>query len=100
MDTLTSPLPEMVTIDDFVRAGFCRSGALEFAEGQFPGLTAVMLDDLTAAVDLDDTGSIAKFLRRSGYGYGYGYGDGSGDGYGYGYGDGSGYGDGFGYGVG
>jgi len=96
------------TVDDFVRAGACRSGVREFAENHFPGETAVSREQLIDAIGCDGDGHIESLLMMSGYGSGYGcssgdgdgYGSGSGSGYGSGDGDGDGYGSGSGYGYG
>ena len=115
----------LVTADDLIRGGCCRSGVhkallREYEKGR---VAAAMPAHAVAALassterdavkqalhidgfgygfgDGDFFGDGDGFGYGEGYGYGYGYGDGDGDGDGYGYGNGYGYGDGNGAGNG
>ena len=107
----------LITADDVVRAGACRSG-VEAAITRLSKKTtvaaampaSVLLRLVTRsekkyvsrAAELNGDGSGDGYGDGDGYGSGYGsgYGDGSGDGYGSGSGYGSGYGYGDGYGDG
>ena len=80
MDSLNRQSDELITTDDLIRAGFCRTGVMGFANKYFAGLTAVTILQLHLVSQLDGSGSISEFLKLSGDGYGYG------DGYGSGYG--------------
>ena len=97
----------LITADDVVRAGACRSG-VEAAITRLSKKTTVAAAMPASVLLRLVTRSEKEYVSRaaelngsgSGYGYGYGDGDGSGDGYGSGSGSGSGYGYGNAYGSG
>ena len=105
----------LITADDLIRGGCCRSGVMARATTKWPSafpVSAVVLEAGRArerglvmrALGLDGDGYGTGYGYGNGYGGGYGdsnsggHGDGYGDGYGYGHGDGdgTGYGDGYG----
>ena len=95
----------LITADDLIRGGCCRSGVMARATTKWPSAFPVSAAVLEAG-RARERGLVMRALGLdgdgygTGYGYGNGYGDGDGDGYGDGDGDGDGYGDGDGDGDG
>jgi len=95
------PLARIVTADDLIRGGACRTGVMESASPEWPAAFSIK-DALKEARRRHQTETVRHALNLDGddsgdgYGYGDGYGSGDGYGYGYGYGYGSGSGDGYG----
>ena len=97
----------VITADDMVRCGACRSAVVAFVKRHIKKIAAAMpvaavlrlcSDDertyVMRAAKLDGSGDSYGYGSGYGSGYGYGSGDGYGDGYGSGSGDGYGSGDG------
>ena len=87
----------LITADDLIRGGCCRSGVMARATTKWPSAFPVSAAVLEAG-RARERGLVMRALGLdgdgNGDGYGNGYGDGNGYGYGYGYGDGDGDGDG------
>lgn len=95
----------LITADDVVRAGACRSGVMDVVERIGSRLAAAMpVSVVLKFVEDDERDYVLRAAELNGNGDGYGDGDGYGCGngysYGYGYSYGCGYGDGDGYGNG
>ena len=88
MSAAADPLERIITADDLIRGGCCRSGVMQSATPEWPAAFTVRAA-LAEAGRRKNSGTVRKALSLDGYGdgygdsYGYGYGDGYGDSYGY-----------------